>query len=99
MKFLWFHNIPHPREPIALTELFCSRESLKASALLEKLLRKWVEISFEISLVCNYAECYGRHLIYWVGVVGGTNGQRAFENGTELPNHRALSPRRLDTIR
>lgn len=43
MKFLWLHNIP-VRGGALLAELFLGVKSLKAFALSEKLLRKWVEI-------------------------------------------------------
>lgn len=84
MKFLWLHNIPAPASVIS--ELFL-REIFEGGRSFGKVVKKMGWDLFGISLVCNYAVCYVRHLIYWVGVAEGARSQpgtaesRRFERG------------------
>lgn len=78
MKFLWLHNIPAPASVI--NELFL-REIFEGGRSFGKVVKKTGWDLFGISLVCNYAVCYVRHLIYWVGVAEWANRQRA--SGTD----------------
>lgn len=98
MKFLWLHSIPVWALRV-ISGIISKGRIFEDGCSFGKVVKKTGCVLLEISLVCNYVMCYARHLIYWVGVAEGTNGQRAFGNGIKLPNHAALRRSRRDTIR
>lgn len=98
MKFLWSHNIV-AWAPNVISQITRRGEIFEGDCSPGKVVKKMGWDLFEIPLVRNYAERIYARLIYWVGVTGGTNGQRnIWEWDGVLPNHAALRGGRRDTM-